>query len=166
MALKLDMNKAFDRVEWSCLEKIMTKMGFHSRWISMVMSYVTFVTYSIRINSVPRGHITPTRGLHQGDHLSPYLFLLCAESLLALIHKAAKMGTLRGLQVCKRSPHITHLFFTNDSLSFCNATTADYDEVQRLLMVYERATSQQVNRQKTSLFFSPNTPAEIQEEVK
>ena len=76
------------------------------------------------------------------------------------------MGTLRGLQVCKRSPHITHLFFADDSLLFCNATTADCDEIQRLLMVYERATGQQVNRQKTSLFFSPNTPAEIREKLK
>ena len=76
------------------------------------------------------------------------------------------MGTLRGLQVCKRSPHITHLFFADDSLLFCKATTADFDEIQRLLMVYERATCQLVNRQKTSLFFSPNTPTEIQEVLK
>ena len=146
MALKLDMSKAFDRVEWSCLEKIMTKMGFQPRWISMVMSCLTSVIYSIRINGVPQGHITPTRGLRQGDPFSPYLFLLCAESLSALLHRASEAGTLRGLQVCKRSPHITHLFFTDDSLLFCNATIADCEEIQRLLLVYERATGQQVNR--------------------
>ena len=166
MALKLDMSKAFDRVEWSCLEKIMTKMGFHPRWISMVMSCVTSITYSIRINGIPQGRITPTKGLRQGDPLSPYLFLLCVESLSALLHRAFEADTLRGLQVCKRSPHITHLFFADDSLLFCNATIEDCEEIQRLLLVYEKATGQQVNRQKTSLFFSPNTAMEIQEDIK
>ena len=142
MALKLDMSKAFDWVEWSSLEQIMRKMGFHSKWITMVMNCVTFVTYSIRINGVPHGHITPFRSLRQGDPLSPYLFLLCAKSLSTLIHNAARIGTLRGLQVCKRSPHITHLFFIDDSLLFSNATIVDCKEIQRLLLVYERATEQ------------------------
>ena len=94
MALKFDMSKAFDRVEWSCLEHIMCKLGFHPRWIFMIMNCVTSVTYSIHINGVPRGRIVPSRGLRQGDPLSPYLFLLCVESLSALIHRASDVGTL------------------------------------------------------------------------
>ena len=82
----------------------------------MVMNCVTSVTYSIHINGVPRGCITPSRGLLQGDPLSLYLFLLCAKSLSALVHRASKAGTLRGLQICKQSPHVTHLFFADDSL--------------------------------------------------
>ena len=76
------------------------------------------------------------------------------------------MGTLRGLQVCKWSPHITHLLFVDDSLLFCNATIANCEEIQRLLMMHKKATGQQVNMQKTLLVFSLNTPEEIQEYLK
>ena len=60
MVVKLDMSKTYDRVEWGCLEKIMLKMGFHVKWINIMMSCVCSVSYSIIINEKPRGHITPT----------------------------------------------------------------------------------------------------------
>ena len=60
MVVKLDMSKTYDRVEWGCLEKIMLKMGFHVKWINIMMSCVRSISYSIRINGKPRGHITPT----------------------------------------------------------------------------------------------------------
>lgn len=62
MALKLDMNKAYDRVEWAFLEKIMRKLGFNEKWITLMMVCVSTISYSILINGAPNGYIRPTRG--------------------------------------------------------------------------------------------------------
>ncbi|XP_075663436.1 uncharacterized protein LOC142633038 [Castanea sativa] len=137
MALKLDMSKAYDRVEWDCLQLIMRKLGFHERWIQLVMRCVSPVTYAIRVNGVPCGAIRPTRGLRQGDPLSRYLFILVAEGLSALIHRAVQNRTLKGLVASVRGPKVSHLFFTNDNLIFSWATTMECQEIQRILHVYE-----------------------------
>ena len=76
MAVKLDMSKAYDRVEWICLEKIMDTQGFVDKWRKLIMQCITTVTYAIRINGCPKGHIIPSRGIRQRDPLSPYFFSL------------------------------------------------------------------------------------------
>ena len=166
MTLKLDMSKVFDRVEWGCLEKIMYKMGFHDSWVKLMMRYVNTVTYSIKINGRPRGHITPSRGLRQGDPLSPFLFLFCVEGLSALIRKSVEFGLLSGVAACPRGPKISHLFFADDSLIFCKATVEECTTLEEILEIYECSSGQQLNREKTSLFFSRNTPHEIKEAIK
>ena len=122
MALKLDMSKAYDRVEWAYMESIMHKMGFAERWISLVMECIRTVQFSVLIDGVPKGFINPTRGIRQGDPLSPYIFLLCAERLSTLLHKASTLGRLKGIQSSHGGPWISHLFFTNDSLLFGQAS--------------------------------------------
>ena len=77
MTLKLDINKAYDRVEWRFLTEIMRKMGFCESWIAIIYECVSIVSYSILVNGEPKGNIYSTRGITQGDPLSPYLFL-CA----------------------------------------------------------------------------------------
>uniref|UniRef100_A0A2N9GPD6 Uncharacterized protein n=1 Tax=Fagus sylvatica TaxID=28930 RepID=A0A2N9GPD6_FAGSY len=166
MALKLDMSKAYDRVEWGFLKQVMVRMGFHDRWISLIMECISTVTYSILINGNPTGHITPTRGLRQGDPISPYLFLLCAEGLNGLIRKASLQGEIHGVSLCPRGPKITNLFFADDSLLFCRASLPECQKIQEILTIYEKASGQQLNRAKTTLFFSKNTPQAMQEDLK
>ena len=111
MVMKLDMSKAYDRVEWRFLKAIMRRMGFASQWIRIIMMCVTTVSYAVVINGNPCGNIIPERGLQQGDPISPYLFLLYAEALSALLYKANSEGVMTGVPTSRRSPRISHLFF-------------------------------------------------------
>ena len=90
MAVKLDISKAYDRMEWCFLERIMAKLGLNERLIHLAKEIVTTASYSILINGEPRGHIKPSKGIKQDDPLSPYLFIMCAEGLSAMLRRAGE----------------------------------------------------------------------------
>ena len=141
-------------------------MGFCANWIALIMACVKSVTYSILFNGEPKGLITPTRGITQGDPLSPFLFLLCTEGLHGLIKDVARVGDLRGFSLCNRGPKLTHLFFADDSLLFCRANLDECSNILKLLGVYEQSSGQKINKEKTALFFSKSTPQATKDSIK
>ena len=136
MAIKLDMSKVYDRIEWPYLKAVMAKFGFNVQWIKLIMLCVTIVSYSILVNGEPKGMIHPSRGIRQGDPLSPFLFLLCTEGLHGLISSAAANGDIRGYSIYRNSSCLTHLFFANDSLLFCKATIQKCQKILDILDTY------------------------------
>ena len=166
MAIKLDMSKAYDRVEWTYLEAVMRRMGFDERWVRLMMICLTSISYSILVNGEPKGMIIPTRGIRQGDPLSPFLFLLCTEGLNGLISQAANCGDIKGYALCRNSPRLTHLLFVDDSLLFCRATERECNNILEILNVYGSCSGQQINRNKTTIFFSKLTSEDTREHIK
>ena len=165
MALKLDMSKAYDRVEWSFLEKMMLHLGFSNSFVFIIMSCIKSVSNAVFFNGEPVGHIKPTRGLRQGDPLSFYMFLLCAIGLQGLLHKAKSDGAIRGISICCNGPRISHLFFADDSVLFYHAKQAKCQVILNILASYERGSGKKINKDKTNLFFSTNTPQDVQESI-
>ena len=157
MALKLDMRKAYDRVEWEFLERAMLHLGFSRRFVATIMSCVKSVSYSVLLNGVPGSNIKPSRGLRQGDPLSPYFFLVCAMGLQGLLHKVESEGLIRGVSICKNGPCVSHLFFADDSVLFGRAKESECQVILDILSIYEKGSRQKINRDKTNIFFSSNT---------
>ena len=165
MALKLDISKAYDWVEWPFLEKIMEKLGFPQRWIERVMSCVTTPSFFVLVNGKPHGMIHPARGICQGDPLSPYLFLLCAEGFIALLAKAELDGKITSVSICRGALRVTNLLFVDDSLLFYQATLREGEVVAEILQTYERASGQSINLEKSSVFFSNNTTDTLKQQM-
>lgn len=165
MAVKIDMSKAYDRIEWEYLRELMSKMGFHDWWVQLVLKCVSSVNYTITHGAREMGPVVPSRGLRQGDPLSPYLFILCAEGLSALIRKYESNQLIKGIKICRAAPSISHLFFADDSYLFCNADDSDALNLMELLQVFEEASGQQVNLMKSSVVYSSNVTRSCRDRV-
>jgi hypothetical protein len=133
-------------------EKIMLKMGFDQRWVDLILACVKTLKYKVRVNAMETNIVIPTRGLRQGDPLSPYLFLLVAEGLSSLLKGAESRGEIQGVRLCRNALVISHLLFADDSLI---QMEADREQAVNLKNMLDRycANSGQRLVMKNAVFF-------------
>ena len=129
------------------------------------MECISTVSFFFNINGELKGYVIPSRGIRQGDPLSPYLFLLVSEGFSNLLAQAQRNKKLTGMQISRTGPSLTHLFFADDSLVFCKADKKQAQEVMKILQMYEKGSGQMINMEKSSAFFSKNVAKQAQKEI-
>lgn len=132
-ALKIDMFKAYDKVNWKFLEWLLDNMNFPPQCRHWIMQCVNTVTYSILVNGEPTRSFRPACGLRHGDPLSPFLFILVMEAFSRMIVHAERQNLFEGIKISRCSPSISHLFLTDDSLLFFKASPQSCATIRNLI---------------------------------
>lgn len=115
MCIKLDIEKAYDSLNWNFLESTFLQMGFDQHWVKLIMACVRSPTFSILFNGTPTRSFKPTRGLRRWDPISPYLFIICSEVLTAAINRAVNNKELDPFRISKNGPPVSHLIFADST---------------------------------------------------
>ncbi|CAN1331091.1 Transposon TX1 uncharacterized 149 kDa protein [Linum perenne] len=163
--MKVDMMKAYDRVSWDFLFAVLDMMCFGSRWIGWIRATVCSVKFAVMINGTATGFFSPTRGLRQGDPLSPFLFIMITNALTYLIHSEVAGRNLKGIRLTPRCPVLTHVLFADDTVISGKADKKEASKIKEILARYSALSGQKVNEEKSAIFFSKYTPEELGDEV-
>ena len=164
MLLKLDISKAYDNVNRCVLMRILEKFGFGDRWCKWISSCIDSPRISILVNGSPQGFFDMKRGMHQGDPLSPFLFIILVEALKRSIVKSNLDGRWKGLKVARGVDAITHLQFVDANFLMGEASIKEADNIKTMLEDYSKVTSQKVNWRKSEIFFF-NTPSKVKTKI-
>jgi hypothetical protein len=108
--LKLDLAKAFDRIEWSFIKSVLTRIGFNSHFINVIHACISTASFSILVNNEPTDFFLPQRGLRQGCPLSPYLFVLAINEMTKRLQQDLHQNNLKGISLAKELLLFTHFF--------------------------------------------------------
>ena len=154
VVLKLDMTKAYDKVSWLFLLQVLRRFGFGEQWIDMIWWLISNIWFSILINGSPCGFFQSTRGLRQGDPISPALFVIGAEVLSRMLNSLSGQSGFLPFKVPPRCPIVTYLGHADDVIIFCSEIKSTMQKVMRVLEDYCSVSGQQLNRQKSCLLIT------------
>eukprot|EP00253_Pinus_taeda_P028466 PITA_28466 len=153
MLMQLDLSKAYDKVSWTYLEAILKAFGFSQPWIKWVLELIKSTRHSILVNGTPSMPFRPTRGIRQGDPLSPFLFVILMEGLSRLIIKKKDEGQIRGLQPIRSCPATTHQQFVDDTMLHGTPTVKEATAYKDILHLFSKASGMEINFSKSTIFF-------------
>ncbi|GMJ08752.1 hypothetical protein HRI_004544400 [Hibiscus trionum] len=164
-AIKVDLEKAYDRLEWSFIDDTLVDIGILVHLRHLIMSCVSSVSTQIFWNGSPTTSFRPSRGIRQGDPLSPYLFILCMERLTQSIQREVDQGSWKAFRFKRKGSLISHLFFADDLILFAEASFHQFDVVSRVLREFCECSGHKVGISKTNIFFSHNIHASLREDI-
>ncbi|GLT45320.1 hypothetical protein SLA2020_191580 [Shorea laevis] len=156
MIVKLDLEKAYDRLEWSFIREALMFFKFPDNFISLILSCISSSSISILVNGERTDSFLPSRGIRQGDPISPYLFILCMEYLSVKISTDMAAGRWKGSKAGKRGPTLSHLFFADDLIFVGKASQSNCHYLKDTLDFFCSRSGQQVNTSKSRILFSKN----------
>lgn len=165
MAIKVDMAKAYDRVEWHILGTIIAAHDFSNHFGNLIARVIFTVHYFILVNGSPCGFFPSTRGIRQGDPVSPALFTLVVDLLSRILARFESASKLSGVKISRTSSRITHLMYADDLVIYCKANTVEDLEVKRCLELYYSWTGQCIKWEKLEIHYSSNLGRQSRTEI-
>lgn len=153
ICLKLDIFKAFDKLDWAVLFKVLDFFGFSKDWISLIEECICSSKCSVLVNRELSGYFELGCGLRQGDPLFPYLFILAEEILSLNIENLVDHKQVAPIYRAPTSPSTCHLMYADDILLFFQATHRSINAIQGVLNSYQLAAGQHFNLGKGKILF-------------
>ena len=133
MAIKVDLEKAYDKIKWSFIREVLINANFPQNVISLIMSCVSSVSTSILFNGGNMEPILSSRGIRQGDPLSPYLFILCMEALGYFIEEKCKSKSWIPVKSSNNGVAVSHLFFADVLVLFAKEDHVNCSTIRDVL---------------------------------
>ncbi|XP_062075622.1 secreted RxLR effector protein 78-like [Humulus lupulus] len=151
-AIKIDLSKAYDTVDWQFLEDLLKALYFPMKFIGWIMMCLRNTSYSLLMNGRVQGKFKGKKGLRQGDPMSPLLFVLIMEYLTRRLQLVALDPSFRFHPMCK-SLKLVNLCFADDLIIFCKGTQSAVFSLKIALDEFSLATSLTINSAKSQIFF-------------